>query len=180
VRIRFEGEFNATWAADLLLLEPGGPLRRVPIALSDEGHGEITVPLGGIGETWLLVRNLGSEDGAPRRYSYSAHLEVGYPFEIATFDVTPAEHSGKGVGIHWETRSERELIGFNILRVREDGGQEVVVNPVWIPALGEPDEATSYDFFDSTARPGIGYLYRIQGITKDGLSSLSDPVVVRP
>ena len=76
-------------------------------------------------------------------------------------------------------RNDRDLIGFNILRAREDGGIEQVVNPVWIPALGEANEPTYYRFADRVAaEPGV-YEYRIQAITTDGLTSLSDPVVIR-
>jgi len=71
------------------------------------------------------------------------------------------------------------LIGFNVLRVRENGGSEVVVNPVWIPALGDRGRPTSYHFQDRDVDPDASYIYRVQGITSDGLTSTSDPVVAR-
>src|SRR6185295_19923568 len=83
LRVHFEGEIGAHWQADLILLENGGALRRLTLDLGNEGRGEGRVPLGEVSEAWLLVRNLGSEDGAARRYTYSARREPDYPFETS-------------------------------------------------------------------------------------------------
>lgn len=174
--VRFEGEFRASWEVDLLLTDATGTMRRLALELTPEGWGEVTVPLDGVVEALLLVRNVGSEDGAPHRYTYAAHRERAYPLEIVSF---AARHRGDSVDIHWETSSEQELVGFNVLRVRENGGAEVVVNPVWIPALGNLDERTSYQIEDRGVEAGVTYIYRVQAITVDGLTSLSEPVVVR-
>jgi len=174
--LRFEGEIGARWEADLLLVDATGTMRRLALDLSAEGWAEITVPLDQVAEALLLVRNVGSEDGAAHRYTYAVHRDRGYPLEIAAFE---ARQQGETVDVYWESRAERELIGFNILRVREDGGAEEVVNPVWIPALGEGAEPTYYQYADRDTEPGVAYVYRIQAITTHGLTSLSDPVSVR-
>jgi hypothetical protein len=129
-------------------------------------------------EVLLLVRNLGSDDTEARHYTYAAHRERGYPFEMASLDAV-VDRVGRGVAVTWETLSEQELIGFNVLRVREAGGQEVTVTPVWIPALGSQTDPTGYFYLDSTAEPGVPYLYRIQGVTEQGMTSASHPVTVR-
>jgi len=178
LRVRFEGEFSARWEADLLVVGRDGTLRRLAIELSD-GRGEITVPLENVRETILSVRNLGSDDGLARRYTYAAHRERAYPFELASLDAV-VDDLGQGIAISWETVSERELVGFNILRTLEDGGRESAVSPVWVPAMGNENDATGYFFLDQTAESGVGYLYRVQGITKRGLTSSSNPVSVRP
>ena len=85
----------------------------------------------------------------------------------------------RGVELRWETLSEQDLVGFNVLRSREDGGVAVAVNPVWIPALGDRMNSTAYHYLDATAEPGIAYVYRIQGITKHGLTRRTEAVVVR-
>jgi len=175
--IRFEGGFEATWEADLLLVAEDGTLRRLAVELSPEGWGEVTVPLDEVSEALLLVRNVGSEDGGSHRYTYAAHRERGYPWELVSFD---ARHGVDGVALEWETGSEQSLVGFNLLRSRANGGAEVVVNPVWFPALGSLDEATSYGFVDRGAEPGVTYVYRVQAITGNGLTSLSEPIVARP
>jgi hypothetical protein len=174
--IRFEGGFRATWEADLLLTDATGTLRRLALELTPEGWGEVTVPLDGLVEALLLVRNVGSEDGGSHRYTYAAHRERAYPVEIASF---AARHLGDAVDLRWDTSSEQELVGFNVLRTRDDGGAEIVVNPVWVPALGALDERTSYQFEDRGVEAGVTYIYRVQAITVDGLTSLSEPAVVR-
>jgi hypothetical protein len=175
--VRFEGGFGAVWEADLLLLDTAGALRRLALDLTAEGWGEANVPLDGVVEALLLVRNVKSQDGAEHRYTYAAHRERAYPFEMASIE---AHQLDDGVGLEWETSSEKDLVGFNLLRVREGGGVEIAVNPVWIPALGDLDEATSYQFVDRGVEAGVAYIYRVQGITVDGLTSLSEPLVVRP
>jgi len=177
--LRFEGELTAGWEADLLLIDETGILRRLAIDVSSEGWGRSTVPLDGVAEVLLLVRNVGSEDRTAHRYSYAAHRVRGFPFEISTLEARPIGGAGDGIDITWETTSESRLIGFNVLRVREDGGSEVVANPVWIPALGDRARPTSYHFLDRDVDPGASYIYRVQGITMDGLTSTSDPVVAR-
>jgi hypothetical protein len=130
-------------------------------------------------EALLLVRSLDSDDGLARHYTYAAYRERGYPFEIVSVDAV-TNGVGPGVVISWETLSEQELIGFNVLRAREAGGQTVTVNNLWVPALGNENDATGYFFLDPTAKAGVAYLYRIQGITSQGMTSTSRPVSVRP
>ena len=62
----------------------------------------------------------------------------------------------------------------------EDGGNPVTVNPVWIPAFGDETTPTAYRFLDQSAKPGVSYVYTVQGITTDGLVSESDGVAIRP
>jgi hypothetical protein len=177
MRLHFEGDFTARWEADLILVGEAGTVRRLALAISPEGRGEATVPLEGLAEAVLLVRNIGSGEDGPHRFTCAAHLEKGFPFEMGTLEAAPLEHPESGVLISWETLAEQQLVGFNILRQLEDGGRVTVVNPVWIPALGEPSTQTSYHFIDHSAAPGTSYSYRIQAITTSGLSSLSTAVV---
>ena len=174
--LRFEGEYGAAWEADLVLVDGEGVLRRLALDITAEGSGTSRVPLQGVVEAWLLVRNLGGEDGAAHGYSYAAHRERGYPVEIASFQ---AVDLGDGVDLSWDTASERDLVGFNVLRTTPGAASETVVNSVWIPALGEPDATTSYQFLDREARRDVTYVYRVQAITLDGLTSLSEPFVLR-
>jgi hypothetical protein len=178
--LRFEGDFSARWEADLLLIDrQGGPIRRLPLSISADGGGSCVVPLGGFEEALLLVRALDSDDDGPHRFTLATHHEPRFPFEISALSAEPVDPPGSGVLVFWETSSEQHLLGFNLLREREDGGQAVVVNPVWVPALGDETLSTSYHFLDRSARAGVVYRYRVEGITADGLSSLSDSVTAR-
>ncbi len=177
VSVRFEGEAPGRWEADVLLVAVGGALRRIPLELDGDGRGRVDLPLAGLSEAILLVRNLETESDTARRYAWSAQALHGFPFELASLD---ALHAGRNETlIVWETAAEHGLIGFNVLRFDEDGAQPVRVNAVWIPALGDEQTAASYQFLDATALPGVPYTYRIEGITDTGLSSASDPVTPR-
>jgi hypothetical protein len=179
MRLHFEGEFTADWDADLVLFREDGSKFRLPLKLV-EGRGDTTIPLEGVASAWLLIRNLGGEASGERRYSYAAHREPGYPFELDLFEAAPAGADASGVLVSWETASEQRLLGFNVLRSREDGGPVVAVNPLWVPALGDAQTPTAYRYLDRSAEPGVAYLYRIQGITIDGLTSETDTVAVQP
>jgi hypothetical protein len=80
--------------------------------------------------------------------------------------------------IRWETATEHDVIGFNVLREPSDGGRRMAVNPVWIPALGNPSAATTYHYLDRSGTAGETYDYRVEAITRDGLTSVSDAVTV--
>jgi len=173
LRVGFEGDFSAQWEADLVLTSVAGAIHRIPLALS-EGRVETTVPLDGLAEAVLLVRRVDAGDAVARGYSYSAHREKGYPFELAEASVESVD--GLGLLVQWETTHEHRLIGFNVLRARVDGGFRVQVNPVWIPALGATDRGVGYRFLDAEATPGVRYEYTIQAITELGLTSHSDSI----
>ncbi len=175
--VRFEGEVPGLWQADLLLASDTGELRRVPMGVGADGRTHVTVPLDGLAEAVLLVRNL-DDSGPPRRYSWSANREEGYPFELASLEASLLEGERGGVLLRWETASEQGLVGFNVLRTREDGGEVLRINPVWIPAIGDASMPALYQFLDMSADAGGRYRYRIEGVTTEGLSSVSAPISV--
>ena len=82
--------------------------------------------------------------------------------------------------VAWETTVEQDLIGFNIQRRPLDGGRFETVNPIRIPALGAGTEPTAYRFLDPSAESDDGYLYRIEGITRTGMTRRSSPVFLPP
>jgi hypothetical protein len=171
---RFEGEIPGRWEADLLLVSRDGRLRRVPLALAAEGSGEVTVPAQGLREVLVLARNLDREDRRPRRYTWAAHSDRGYPFELVSLQAVRSPASGTLVS--WETASERGLVGYNVLRVPEEGGSPTRLTPVWIPAVGDATTPAAYQFLDPSASVGSAAQYRIEGITLEGLSSFSELV----
>lgn len=171
--LRFEGDPAARWDADLVLFGNAGTRRRVPLRIEAEGKGEVVVPLGGVTEAVLLIRNLDPEDRQPHRYSWSATAEPGYPFELGLFEAVPTP---PGIVLRWETTSERRTLGFDLFRARRDGGVEMRVNPVWIPAIGDAGTAAAYQYHDADVEPGVAYVYRIEAVTEEGLAASSGPV----
>jgi hypothetical protein len=177
--LRFEGDLTARWAADALLVRPNGSMQRVALALDADAAGDLTVPLQDVREVILLVRNLDTADHPARRYTWTAHDEPGFPAEIASLRAEAAGPSG-GTLVSWETSRESGVIGFNVLRAAADGGEGTRINPVWIPAVGDPASAADYSFLDAGAARGVLYRYRIEAITAEGLSSHSEPVAAPP
>jgi hypothetical protein len=180
MHIQFEGDLTADWGVDLVLVNRRGIKHRVPLSLTPERRGEVVVPLDDLDEAWLLVRNVGSDDGGAHRYTYLASYEPGFPFEVIELRARRQTSTKDAVVVAWDTAVEHDLVGFNILRRVEHGDTEQTLNPVWIPALGGFSDETSYRYVDRTAEPGVNYVYRIQGITTAGLSSYSEPVPIEP
>jgi hypothetical protein len=125
-------------------------------------------------EVLLLARNLDRDDRRDRRYTWAVHAERGYPFELVSLQAVRSGDAGTLVS--WETASERGLVGYNVLRVPAEGGPPTRVTPVWIPAVGDSATQASYQFLDASAGAGAADSYRVEGITLEGLSSLSDAV----
>jgi hypothetical protein len=178
ITVRFEGESGAVWESDLLVGFADGRKHLVPVPLDEDGRGEVTVPLAGTRELLLLVRNLSRSGEPPRRYTWSAHRERGYPYELLSLDVTLGVAGVRHVT--WETSGERDLVGFDVVRVRQGTRETVRVNPVWIPSLGDPEAPAAYAFDDATADPAATYVYRVEAITATGLVSASDAILSRP
>lgn len=176
--LRFEGELGTLWEADLLLIRHDGSMHLVPVHLGADGRGRETLPLAGMREAILLIRNLDSQHSGSQRYTWAAYREAAYPFELHGLEAQPAGRPGSGILVSWETGSEQDLIGFNILRAPEAGGPPLRINPIRVPAIGDLSSATSYQYVDGSAEPGQRYTYRLEGITADGLSSRSGTVSV--
>ena len=173
--VRFEGDRTTRWAVDLLLVRTDGSMHRVPFGLGEDDAGDLTVPLQDLREALVLVRNLDGEGRTPRRYTWSAYVEPGYPTEISRLSVESAG-ARRGMIVSWETLGERGVLGFNVLRSRPGDAAETRINPVWIPAIGETGVPAAYSFFDAGARTGVDYQYRIEAVTPEGLVSRSDAV----
>ena len=179
ITVLFEGEISGRWSADLVLSTRDGSLRRVVVPVNDEGRGEITVPLDGLEEALLLVRNVSIDDDRPLRYTWSVHRERDFPYSLGALEATFGREN-PGVLVSWETLSEIRLLGFNIVRTDEETDETVRINPVWVPAVGDRSAPMSYQFLDVTAAPDGRYLYRLEGITHEGLTSVSDAVAPVP
>jgi hypothetical protein len=175
ITVLFEGDVSGRWGADLLLDRADGSLLRVAMPMSDEGRAELTIPLDSLEKLVLLVRNLSTDEAGPLRYTWSVHRERGFPFELDLLEAGFVESAG-GVLVSWETLTEHRMMGFNVVRTDESTGESVRINPVWVPAVGDENASMSYQFLDGSATAEGRYLYLIEGITLEGLTSRSDPV----
>lgn len=89
------------------------------------------------------------------------------PTAVALRSLT-AIRSGKSVLVRWNTGSELDTLGFNVIRV--GGGATVKVNRALI-ASSTSCRGASYKLIDRRARPGAAYTYRLQAVSPRGTKS---------
>jgi hypothetical protein len=177
--LRFEGEMSSSWNADALLIRQDGSKQLVPIDLQPDGRGQVTLPLYGMSEVILLARNLGHDSTLAEHYTWTAHRNAAYPFELTTLDLEAVHDPGGDILVVWETETEQRLVGFNILRTPRSGGPAIRVNPIRVPAVGDLSTPSSYQYLDTTAESGVTYVYRLEGVTLDGLTNRSRGVAIK-
>lgn len=176
--LRFEGDPGGRWGADALIVHSDGSMHRATLPLDQDGAADLTIPLQDTREVVLLVRNLEPEGRPERRYTLAAHFEPTFPAEISAVRAV-ADGPGRAI-VSWSTETEQSVLGFNVLRLKGEGGRASRVNPVWIPAVGDARAAAAYSFLDVGLEPGVDYRYRVEAVTPEGLSSRSDEVRISP
>ncbi len=89
-----------------------------------------------------------------------------------------ANWTDKGVLIDWETVTETNNFGFNIMRAESVDGERIQINPEMIfssHAPGDPFGST-YEYLDETAVPGTEYFYWLVDVPLDS----SEPGIYGP
>lgn len=94
------------------------------------------------------------------------------PLQLLRFD---AKAVNKVVQLQWTVAQNEEVKSFEIERAEDGVHFEKVGSRLSINKAGNSD----YDFVDATPKKGIGLLYRIKLIGKDGSSVYSDLKMVR-
>jgi PKD repeat protein len=92
--------------------------------------------------------------------------------ELLNFTAEPNE---SGVVLTWQTATERDNAGFNILRSEQRMGEYVQLNNSLIPTRGNNEGAT-YSFVDNTIIKGKVYYYQLQDISFSENRTLHGPV----
>jgi hypothetical protein len=101
-----------------------------------------------------------------------------YPFrptaiELASFS---AAAQGGDVLLTWETATELDNLGFNILRADSADGQRVQVNRRLIPSeMSGNAMGATYTYLDETAAPGQTYYYWLEDVDVHGLVGKHGP-----
>ncbi|BAP57162.1 hypothetical protein THII_2865 [Thioploca ingrica] len=80
-----------------------------------------------------------------------------------------------GVVLTWQTATERDNAGFNILRSEQRMGEYVQLNNSLIPTRGN-NEGTTYSFVDNTTIKGEVYYYQLQDISFSENRTLHGPI----
>lgn len=175
VRLSLDGTLGVQWAADLLLLNNEGALRRVSIPLDTIGKGTIDWPLAGIRSAVLMLRRTDAREGEADIHA-SSRLLSGYPYRM--LDNGPsAARDGDGVWIHWDTLDERDVAGFHVLRSIDEGAFERI-SPIGVPGTGGAGLTTGYAFFDPAPPTAESLRYRVDGFTRNGMHVASSPASI--
>lgn len=84
------------------------------------------------------------------------------------------------VTVLWETASETDNAGFNILRSDHKDGDYVKINSALIPAQGSPIQGASYEFVDTSVENRRVYYYKLEDVDFDGTVTTNGPAKATP
>ena len=105
-----------------------------------------------------------------RRDLASPGSRRGGPVPVVLSSFRPMRLETGEVRIEWQTESELNNAGFNILRSENSDGNFKVINATgMIPGHGTTGERHLYTYMDTTAKPNVIYYYRIEDISFDGV-----------
>jgi hypothetical protein len=97
------------------------------------------------------------------------------PVELTDFYAV----SGDGmISLFWTTATERENLGWNILRSSENSRDFIKVNSRLIPGAGTSSTPHSYSYDDFNVRVGVLYTYVLESVSTSGQLEYSNPVTV--
>jgi len=93
--------------------------------------------------------------------------------ELASFTAIAQE---EGILVAWETLSEMDHAGFNLLRSETAEGGYTHLNDGLIPAQGGPTQPATYLYEDPAVAGGTTYYYKLEAVDVYGKSQLFGPV----
>ncbi|MCF6148554.1 MAG: hypothetical protein E3K37_07840 [Candidatus Kuenenia sp.] len=117
-------------------------------------------------------------DGAGNTCESEIELIVEDANVVSLISFTAKEENGV-VLVEWETATEIDTAGFNILRNNVVGSEPVKVNSSLISAEGSAFSGAKYSFVDSQVVSGKAYTYQLEDVETDGDSTIHDAVIVR-
>jgi hypothetical protein len=179
LRLRVETEEAHRFSGELLLRSRRGTgFLRAPLSFDEAGNAEIGLPWSDFDRAVLALHHV-DESGPALSFTYTATPESSYPFTLSSLEVRDAG-PGRRV-IEWETRDERDLFGWLVLRASSPDGPWQSVTPLPLPALGLGEESTAYQVQDDEPLDGEGEIhYRVVGVTVDGLTRSVEAALVEP
>ena len=105
--------------------------------------------------------------GLPRDIGNPGYKKGGpLPVQLSSFK---AERTDAGCVITWQTESELENAGFNVLRSETKNGTFTKVNPKLISGAGTTSERSTYQYIDKGTKPRNHYYYRLEEVSFAGV-----------
>ncbi len=83
------------------------------------------------------------------------------------------------ITIEWETASEVETVGFNILRGETPQGEFKQINAQLIPASSDPFSDNSYSYVDTNVQAGETYYYFLEDVEAGGRANRHGPLEIK-
>ena len=80
--------------------------------------------------------------------------------------------------VEWETASELDTVGFNLLRSENPDGTYAQVNTELIPTGSDSLSRHQYTYKDSVPKAGITYYYILEEIEISGIGNQHGPIEV--
>jgi hypothetical protein len=97
--------------------------------------------------------------------------------DLVDFQAIPGNNQ---VILIWETATEIDTAGFNILRAEKKGDYIMINDEGLIPAAGSATQGMSYEYIDTTAQNGKRYRYKLQEVDLIERTQEFGPVEARP
>lgn len=179
LRLRIETDEVHRFSGELLLRSRRGTgFLRAPLSFDEAGNAEIGLPWSDFDRAVLALHHV-DESGPAVSFTYTATPESTYPFTLSSLEVR-GQVPGRRV-IEWQTRDERDLFGWLVLRASSPDGPWQSVTPLPLPALGLGEESTAYRVQDDEPLEGGGEIhYRVVGVTVNGLTRSVEAALVEP
>jgi len=146
----------------------------VPATPGTQEVHEFSMPEEGV-EYYFSIR---SRDAAGNESALSnSPSAVSLAVELVSFKAA----AGDGrVVLTWETASEIDNLGFNVMRSTDASGKFVKINPTMIPGAGTTAQPSFYTYTDENVQNGVTYLYYLVAVDFSGVESNSDIVAATP
>lgn len=148
------------------------------ITLSARLDPSFSGPLANVVSISTSTREADTANNAPDPLATLLHIYNGAPtsVELVSFAATPG---GSTTVLTWETASELNVLGFNLYRAPEHDPNRIKLNTTVIPVqVPGSSQGATYTYTDDDAVPDTTYLYWLESITTDGISTLYDPISV--
>jgi len=101
-----------------------------------------------------------------------AHAAIG----LSSFTATPGDGE---VLVEWETETEFEIVGFNLLRSDQEDGEYQVITDLF-EAQGSSSSGATYSYTDENLTNGVTYYYKLQAIHADQSTEEEGPISATP
>jgi hypothetical protein len=101
---------------------------------------------------------------------------LNVPVDLGSFSGTYSAEEA-GVRLEWTTESERDNLGFFVLRSEALGGDYAQINDAIIDGAGTTALPTDYNYVDRVAEPGT-YYYKLLQVDSDGTTNTHGPISV--